>query len=380
MGDIYDQHEALADMYGMDAAMAAAVAADAFDTPDQDGAPEAEAQPKRVDPARPKAVRGRYTLPDPENGKPKSWQQVTNFIKLVDDTYHLELWKQRNVAKGVAMRPDLVNDILPLDVKRDRDRLDRIVERALAVAGAYKMSDAGTAMHASTELADYAGGSLRNVSPEHRPRVQMYLDVLRVNGLTVVPDMIERVTVSQRYDVAGKFDRILQMSDGSYVVGDLKCGDSLELSFPSIAGQLACYQDGINQTGVWDGARYDQRVKVREDFGIVVHLPSTRDEVTLYRVDLSQGHILNSACLEVRQARRIKARHVARVFRPEQYSTDVVDTDAVWLEVLNAAHTVKELISIAARARSFGQWTERLAGQARLLAAELTHAEAGKNV
>lgn len=375
MGDIYDQHEALADMYGTDAAMAAAVAADTFDTPDEFDAPGEEAQPKRIDAARPEAKRGRYTLPNPVNGKSKSWQRVTNFIKLVDDTYHLELWKQRNVAKGIAMRPDLVEAVQPLDVKQDKERLNRIVERAQDIAGAYKMSGEGTALHTSTELADYAGGSLATVPAHHQPRVQLYLDALRVNGLTVVPDMIERVTASQRYEVAGKFDRVYQLADGSYVIGDLKTGDSLDLSMASIAGQLACYEDGINHTGIWDGARYDERIKVRTDFGIVVHLPSTRDEVTVYRIDLSQGHELNRVCLEVRQARRIKAKHVSQVFQADLYRAGAVDTDAAWLEELNASHTVPQLVSVADRARAFGQWNERLAGQARLLATELTKAQ-----
>lgn len=368
MGDIYDAHEAMADAVEADGT-------DTFDTPDEFDSPGEEKQPKRVDPARPEAKRGRYTLPNPASGKSKSWQRVTNFIKLVDDTYHLELWKQRNVAKGVAMRPDYVEAIRPLDVKQDKERLNRICERAQDIAGAYKNTDEGTALHTSTELADYAGGSLDTVPPRHHARVQRYLDALRANGLTVVPDMIERVTASQRYEVAGKFDRVFQLDDGSYVIGDLKTGDSLDLSMPSISGQLACYEDGINHTGIWNGSRYDVDIKVRTDFGIVVHLPSTRDEVTVYRIDLSQGHELNRVCLEVRQARRIKAKHVSQVFQADAYRAASANPEQDWLEELNAAHTVAQLVSIADRARAFGQWTERLAGQARLLAAELTKAQ-----
>jgi hypothetical protein len=189
--------------------------------------------------------------------------------------------------------------------------------------------------------------------------------------------MIERVTASQRYEVAGKFDRVFQLDDGSYVIGDLKTGDSLDLSMPSISGQLACYEDGINHTGIWNGSRYDVDIKVRTDFGIVVHLPSTRDEVTVYRIDLSQGHELNRVCLEVRQARRIKAKHVSQVFQADAYRAASANPEQDWLEELNAAHTVAQLVSIADRARAFGQWTERLAGQARLLAAELTKAQQG---
>lgn len=354
--------------------------ADDFDTTDEFDTPADKAVPQKVeDPSRPEAKRGRYTLPSPQNGKSKSWQRVTNFIKYAEDTYHLELWKQRNVAKGLAMRPDYVEAVQPLDVKEDKERLNRICERAQDIAGAYKMSDEGTALHTSTELADYAGGSLDPVPERHRHRVRMYLDALRANGITIVPDMIERVTASSRYEVAGKIDRIGRLADGSNAIVDLKTGDSLDLSFPSIAGQLACYEDGINNTGIFTGltgpAGWDTSIKVRTDFGIVVHLPSTRDEVTVYKVSLEQGHQLLSVCLRVREQRKVKAKHVAEVFQPEAYGFDAAVLEAEYLEQLNASHTVAELISIADRANSFGHWTTRLANQARMLAVELTQAE-----
>lgn len=371
MGDVYDAHEALADEYKAGLTNAEELA-DSFDTPDEFDTPGEEAQPKRVDPARPEAKRGRYTLPNPVTGKSKSWQRVTNFIKLADDTYHLELWKMRNVAKGVAMRPDYVEAIQPLDVKADKERLNKICERAQDIAGAYKMSDEGTALHTSTELADYAGGSLVPVPKHHRGRVQLYLDALRANGLTVPDNMIERVTASQLYEVAGKFDRIYRLEDGSYVIGDLKTGDSLDLSMPSISGQLACYEDGINNTGIWNGQRYDTDIKVRTDFGIVVHLPSTREEVTVYRIDLHQGHALNRVCLSVREQRRIKAKHVAQVFQADAYRAQQANPEQEWLIELNGAHTVEQLVSIADRARAFGQWTSRLRTQAILLSKELS--------
>lgn len=371
MGYDAERAEELADMHKAGLINLDGSEKDAFDTPD-DLDPQPEAPVKKDDPARPEARRGRYTLPNPDTGKSKSWQRVTNFIKLAEDTYHLELWKQRNVAKGLAMRPDYVEAVRPLDVKADKERLNRICERAQDVAGAYKLSDAGTALHTSTEVADFAHGSLEAVVPAHRPQVQLYLDALRQSGLVVVDGMIERVTASRRYEVAGKFDRIYQLGDGSYVIGDLKTGDSLDLSFPSIAGQLACYEDGINGTGIWDGRQWDRSIRVRTDFGIVVHLPSTRpDEVAVYRVDLSRGHTLNQVCLMVREQRRVKAHHVAEPFQPDAYRPGDTDLEAEWLELMNAAHTVADLIGIADRARAFGQWTERLAGQARLLSAEL---------
>ncbi len=366
MGDMYEADAALADD-----AVAAGQPADDFDSADEFDSAGSEEQPTRDDPMRPEAKRGRYTLPNPLTGKAKSWMRVSNLIKKAENTYHLELWKQRNVAKGLAMRPDFVEAAQGLEVKADKDRLNRICERAQEIAGAYKMSDEGTALHKSTELADFAGGSVAPVKPDHQVRVQLYLDALKANGLTIPPGMIERVIVSQRYDVAGKFDRIYQLGDGSYVIGDLKTSDSLDLSFPAISAQLACYQDGVNSHGIWDGSRYDDTIKVRTDFALVVHLPSTRNEVTVYRVSLDAGHELNRVCVEVRESQKVKAKHVAAVFQADAYRASGATAEQDWLITGNACHTVDELMGVADRARFFGQYTERLANQFRILAREL---------
>lgn len=353
-------------------------AAEDFDTPDEfDTAGSTPATAMIHDQMRVDAKRGRYTLPDPLTGKSKSWMRVSNLIKKAEDTHHLELWKMRNVAKGLAMRPDYVDAVKPLAVRADKDRLNAICAAAQDVAGAYAMSDEGTALHTSTELADFAGGSLDPVDARHHVKVRLYLDALRVNGLTIPPQMIERNVVSARYEVSGKFDRIFRLGDGSYVLGDVKTGDNLDLSMHSISAQLACYQDGINTHGVWDGIRYDDSIKVRDDFALVVHLPSTRDEVSVIKVKLEPGHELVRVCLDVRDSQRVKAKHVAEVFQADAYRAAGATAEQEWLELMNAAHTVTQLVDIAARARVFSQWNERLAGQARLLAAELRTLEAG---
>lgn len=349
---------------------------DEIDSPDEfDSAGEAAPEPVGKDPLRPDARRGRYYLPDPVTGKTKSWQRVTNFVKMTDDTYHLELWKQRNVLKGVAIlsqtRPQLMNQLAESHVKQDKERLNSIATRAQEAADAYAMADEGNALHKSTELVDFAGGDLNRAPVRHRQRMRQYLDALAVNGLTVLPDMIERVTVSSRYEVAGKFDRIFGLRDGSAVMGDLKTGDSLDLSFPSIAAQLESYEDGVNNVGIFDGTRYSTGLKVRTDFAIVVHLPSTRDEVTIYAVDLSLGRKINDANLTVRAARKIKAKDVAKVFDSAALLPTGDELDQHWLEAMNAAHTYDDLCAVATRARSFGQWNDRLASQARVVAREV---------
>ena len=366
----------MSDDFELPSGQAAAPDEELFELPGEVSIPSQSG--KRVaDPVRPEAVRGRYPLPHPTTGEAKTWQRVSNMIKMAEDTYHLELWKQRCVAKGLAMRPDLVEVVQRLDVKDDKAQLNKICERSQELAGAYRMSDEGTALHTSTELADYAGGDVNAAPERHRGRVQQYLDALKANGLAVVPGMIERVIVSTAYECAGKFDRVYRLGDGSNVMGDLKTGDSLDLSFPSIAAQLDAYRRGVNDHGVWDGSRYDDTLKVRDDFAIVVHLPSTRDEVSVWRVDLAAGATLNAVCLTVRKQRRVKAKHVAQVFDANAYRASWNTADQVWLELANAAHSVAELADIRDRARSFDQYSERLADQFRLLAAELTQAENG---
>ena len=378
MGDIYDAHEALADQYKAGLITADGNPVDDFDVPDEfdvDVTSGAEtARVKRADPMRPEVKNGRYPLPNPETGKTATWQRVTNFIKMTEDTYHLELWKQRNVAKGLAHLVDRgrvnLNELRARDVKADRVWLNNICTAAQDAAEAFKMADEGTALHTSTELVDYAGGDLNRCPVHHRTKVRMYLDALAVHGLEVMPELIERVTVSVKYGCAGKFDRIFRMRDGSYVMGDLKTGDSIDLSLPSIAGQLQAYEDGVNSHGIFDGRRYDDSIKVRTDFGIVVHLPSTRDEVSVLRIDLAKGREINEANLVVRAARKIKAKHVSTEAASTEALTEL-ERHAYWLEQLNAAYDTPQLVAVADRARGFGHWNERLANQARTIAGEL---------
>lgn len=371
MGYEYEKAEALADELsarGIGQKTPRTQGFDVFDVPDGQG--EAEAKPKRVDPLRPEPVRGRYPLPHPVTGKMRTWQRVSNLIKLADNTYYLERWKERNVAKGVAMSPGLAAAIEPLDVKADKLVMDQLVSKALDLSGAYRMSDEGTAIHASAELVDYAHGDIDAAPRHHRDHMIRYRDLLRVNGLTVVPELIERVVVSTLYNVAGKFDRVLRLSDGSYVMSDIKSGDRIDLALPSIAGQLKAYEDGVNTHGVYDGSGYDNRIKVRTDFGLVIHLPSTGGEPQVRKVWLSQGHENNRVCMEVRERQKVRAEHVSEVFDPTPWrSRDSIEGE--WLEEMNAAHTVAELISLADRARYFGQWTARLRSQAILLSKEL---------
>ena len=342
-----------------------------FDVPDE--LTDVPAPVPVVDALRPKAVRGRYSVPLPSTGKKTSLMRVSNLIKKAEDTYHLELWKQRNVVAGLVASPELFDAAQGLDVRGDKTELNRIAAEAMDAAGSNKMSDEGTRLHKSTEIADFAGGSLAGVPERHRTKIALYLGALRDYGLTVLPGMIERFTVSERYGVAGTFDRLCAWQSFGNVIVDLKTGDDLDLSFPSISAQLECYQDGVNNAGVFDGQRYDNRGKVRTDVGLVIHLPSTRDEVSVYRIKLAKGREILDACEHVIRVRKIKAKDVAVKLEP-MTDQDVwaAHRDAEYIEMMNAAYAVGQLMSIRDTARAAGHWNERLANVARGLAKELT--------
>lgn len=355
---------------------------DLFETAKSGGGSMAGAEtdePIRLDrpggPARPEARNGRYYLPDPDTGETASWQRVTNFLKLTEDTYHLELWKQRSVAKGVAllvMADRLSPEYLAgLDVKADKDVVAGIVKSAMEASGANKNRDEGTKLHESTELVDYAGGNINAAPERHRASMTLYRRSLAANGLTVNPELIERVTVSKRYGVAGKFDRVLLETDGNHVMTDIKTGDSI-YSFDSFAAQLDAYRNGVNEHGIYDGRGYDRSIRVRDDYGLIIHLPSTRPgEIMIYRVPLAAGKVINDHNLSVREARCIKGKGEIYVAPKPVSRRSQVDADTHWIERMNAAHTYAQLVRVAGHAKGAGEWNDRLSGVARRIAVEL---------
>lgn len=306
---------------------------------------------------------GRYLLPHPETGKRQAWTRATTMAKSISDTFALSQWSQRMVIKGLSVRPDLVSLAHSLDVRKDKDKLNSIAEQAKDAAGQKVSANLGTAVHALTESVD-AGAALDTVPPQHQSDVAAYLAAMSEAGLTVVPHLIERITVANQFDVAGTFDRVLKTADGDYVIGDLKTGRTLEYGWPEIAIQLALYAHGVNEAGVYDLAaeRWDQVPQVRTDYGIVMHLPVGESICTLYRIDLTQGWAAARLCASVRDWR--KARNLA-----EPYV--VAEAPSPYLDLLAAA--VGDIGHVAVRPPT---WAERFAAVSSRGEASALYAEA----
>lgn len=281
---------------------------------------------------------GRYKLLHPKTSKPVAWTRATTYAKSIADTYNLSMWSQRMTLKGAALRPDIVAAVSTLDVKKDRDRINGLVEDAKKAAGNKVAANLGTALHAFTEDRDKAlvGQPVKpqEIPEDLLPSVDAYEALLKDFGLEPVPGLIEFTTAVLQYEIVGTSDRCYKVTRdisfklhgktvtlyaGEYVIGDVKSGADLSYGWMEICIQLAIYAQGFNSCGVWDwGTRSWGRpvtpgdpsveIKVRTDVGLIPHLPVDREPdaplATLFAVDLDWGWATAVLCGQVRTARK----------------------------------------------------------------------------
>lgn len=316
---------------------------------------------------------GRYLLPDPTKpgSKPKAWTRATTFNKTVADTYVLDQWGNRMVAKGLAMRPDLyaMAAATPLS---DRDKLNEIAEEAKKAAGSKTRASLGTALHAFTEQHDR--GERITVPDQWRPDVDAYIALCKSHGLAFRPDLIERTTVVPQFGVAGTFDRIVKLTRdltvnlpgvgevflraGDFVIDDTKTGRDLTYGWNEISIQLALYSRG---KGLWNPSTksYDPMPALRQDVGLVVHLPVGEAKATLHAVNLEAGWEAAALCERVRKWRKTRG-----VAAPVSVTATVLDLlvtrSPSWADRIASASSPAELKVVCEQAVASGEWSDDL--------------------
>lgn len=318
---------------------------------------------------------GRYVLTHPITGKEQSWMRTTTFTKKASDTFNLEQWQQRNVAKGLSLRPDLLALASTMDISRDAKKLNQICEDAKEAAGSRSAANTGTALHAFTETWDDDGRS--DVPEMYQGRLFEYQAALDRHGITILPEYIERIIVNTTYDVAGTFDRIVKLSDGTYAIFDLKTGKSIDYGKKEMEIQLAVYADAFNEHGVWDasvGRWIDVTFELRTDFGIIAHLPASGSGCTLHKLDLENGRRGARVCQSVREYQAGKRGDTEWIASPGIEASDSevqsktrhdAPSRLHWLWEINEAESKAALMGVVAKCREAGMWEEELADQAR---------------
>jgi hypothetical protein len=237
-------------------------------------------------------------------GKPVAYTRCTTFVSATEDTTALAKWKQRQVAIGLSMRPDLV--ALAAAANGDKTELGRICDQAHDAAASSAAANTGTALHQMTEMLDGGLVDIDGIPSDNRADMEAYLGATAGwNHLH-----IEAFTVLDEYRIGGTPDRIATVPGYGNVIADLKTG-SVDYGMGKIAAQLAVYSRSL----MYDAAT-GQRTElpdVRTDVGIVIHLPAGSGTARLLEVDLDAGWANVELCAQVRawRARKNLAREIA---------------------------------------------------------------------
>lgn len=243
---------------------------------------------------------GRYLLPDPETGKQRAWTRATTWANTIADTYGLNKWQMRMVAKGVATRKDLLALAASASVD-EKGKLDGVAKDALEAAGGSTGRNLGTALHAFTEQVDR--GETPEIPHEWQRDLAAYSAKLVEAGVTVLPWYIERVVVCSTLGVAGTLDRIVRYEPEMFVA-DVKTGSDLSYSWGEIAVQLALY---ANADAMWNGGGdYVEMPTVNRDKALVIHLPVGQGRCELHWVDIAAGWEAAQLAASVREWRARK--------------------------------------------------------------------------
>jgi hypothetical protein len=236
----------------------------------------------------------------------------------VEDTTTLSRWAQRQVAIGMARRPDLVELVASIaDPDAARTQISDAVEQAATAAGGGLAATIGTARH---ELCHRAvrGDPLDGITGPGLDTVHTVQRLL--GGLHAVESEI--LTVCDSATAAGTADLVVQVADqhqlvapddtvygpGSVLIADLKTGRASSRGYwgPAYSAQLAVYARGVPYRHTpdlgWHRGRWDTPPDTV--WGLILHVP--QDDPThgvMLWVDLLSGWAAVRAAMEVRTVR-----------------------------------------------------------------------------
>lgn len=261
-------------------------------------------------------VAGRYRVADPVTGEVRSWTRASNIGAAVADRWALERYTRRQLVRGIAARPDLI-DLIRTTVELDNAKCDEVITTALQVAGSTVKANIGTTIHEVQRRVDL--GLPVPDGMEHY--AEGYRAALARAGLTVVA--VEVLCCNRPLGAMGRADRIYREAGGSWVIGDTKSTDHLDLAQHEIAPQLTTYahadyydargflSPAMQANSYGDDSRpaWQSRIgldSIRQDYAIAVHVDRESGAVSLYRVDLYLGGYGANLATQVREWRNTK--------------------------------------------------------------------------
>lgn len=245
----------------------------------------------------PRDRHGRPLIKDGEKLVP--YQRTSSFGSVLEDTYQLAKWQQRNVALGLVKQPALYGQVA---ASQDESRvLDHLCKLAQEAAGSKEKAEYGTLVHEWCEKIDaedperfYFG-----LAPEEMQEdLRAYEKAIEGHELVLA----EKFTVQDTLKVAGTPDQIRTFK-GKHRVYDIKTG-SVKYGMVKIAIQLAVYAHSV---------LYDWKTETRTPYpvdvdlseAIVIHLPAGKGTAELLTVDIKEGWERAKLAKKVLEARSV---------------------------------------------------------------------------
>lgn len=245
----------------------------------------------------------------------RTYQRVSTLLKnLETDTYHLNLWKQRQVAIGMSKRPDLVlgvaaaTQIDPATGKLTdaaKSEINGLCKQASQAAGSSSGANQGTAVHTATERLDL-GETVEQIALPYPfdADLRAYSVLRKAMGLDFRAEHVERsvrtdidgTLVVGTYDRFGESEWLAQqgfLAPGEGLIVDVKTENDPLLNLLHIAPQLAIYANAREQfvpaptEDNPSAGTYEPMPKVSKAIGLVIHVRNGR--ATPYLVDLVAG-------------------------------------------------------------------------------------------
>jgi hypothetical protein len=299
---------------------------------------------------------------------------ISTAAKIIPDTYTLEQWAKRMVAKGMfydQLDGAKLQEKLAVD-PNDKSLGDNIAKQALNTAKAHEPADRGTQAHKVLEMV------LLN-KPEGILTAQQKRDAIMLRrtldryGLRPHDGLVEQIVVYPDHRVAGRFDAVLERRDGSLIGVDLKTGPNAVLYPQTTAVQLAMYFHAPMVSAVLEdrGSKcvVEQWRKMPAeldlDHGYVLLCEPDAEEGTLHELNIAHGWKAAQLTLEAILWRRQLdyGKDIAREVMPVEDS----DVKSSWAGVLRPyatlaarAQTVDEVRTLWREAQTDGQLTDDL--------------------
>jgi len=248
------------------------------------------------------------------------WTRVTTLAKTLEDTYYLDLWKQRQVILGIMNNPDLLDAAkgprFNPTSQHGKNILNSIASQAMECAGSYDGASKGTKFHDLTESFDRAEievlelATLHEDDPESFEMIGAYDRLLKRHKIRVIPELMERVVCVPSLNVAGRLDRIVS-DNGVYRIGDVKSQKTLDFGQLSLAIQLAIYANATHildhETWTWVPIEDVIPEGIDRSTGVIMWVPAEEPgRAEIHDVDLEFGWTLAKAAVQVREWRKTK--------------------------------------------------------------------------